>query len=72
MPPIASFSRLIMGTLNKDKAAAWLMSHAGTASRHECAKYVREALEAGGLNTIGRPTQAKDYGPFCKLLVLRR
>lgn len=53
-----------MGTLNKDKAAAWLMSHAGTASRHECAKYVREALEAGGLNTTGRPTQAKDYGPF--------
>jgi hypothetical protein len=30
----------------------------------KCAKYVREALVAGGLNTAGNPLSAKDYGPF--------
>ncbi|UII28980.1 glycoside hydrolase family 104 protein [Fulvivirga maritima] len=29
-----------------------------------CAKYVRLALEAGGMSTAGRPLSAKDYGPF--------
>jgi hypothetical protein len=29
-----------------------------------CARYVREALVAGGLNTQGNPLSAKDYGPF--------
>ncbi|WP_029489619.1 hypothetical protein [Aquimarina agarivorans] len=29
-----------------------------------CAKYVRLALEDGGMNTDGRPVSAKDYGPF--------
>ena len=29
-----------------------------------CAKYVRWALESGGMNTDGRPRSAKDYGPF--------
>ncbi|MFC5045928.1 hypothetical protein ACFSTE_20415 [Aquimarina hainanensis] len=29
-----------------------------------CAKYVRWALEAGGMSTLGRPLSAKDYGPF--------
>jgi hypothetical protein len=28
-----------------------------------CAKYVREALEAGGLNTSGHPVYAKNWGP---------
>ena len=30
----------------------------------QCAKYVRKALEAGGINTAGRPMDAGDYGPF--------
>ncbi len=51
MPPTASFSTVIMGNLNKDKAVAWLMSHAGMASSHEFAKYLHEALEASGMNT---------------------
>jgi len=29
-----------------------------------CAKYVRLALEDGGMKTDGRPVSAKDYGPF--------
>ena len=29
-----------------------------------CAKYVRWALEAGGINTKGHPVPAKNYGPF--------
>ena len=29
-----------------------------------CAKYVRWALEAGGINTNGHPVPAKNYGPF--------
>ena len=31
--------------------------------QHQCATYVREALEAGGLVTIGHPAAAKDWGP---------
>jgi hypothetical protein len=30
----------------------------------QCAKYVREAMVAAGLNTAGNPISAKDYGPF--------
>jgi RHS repeat-associated protein len=33
-------------------------------TQHECAKYVRIALEAGGINTAGRPNYAGNYGPF--------
>jgi len=29
----------------------------------KCAEYVRQALEAGGLNTAGHPSPAKDWGP---------
>src|SRR5271156_1771011 len=29
----------------------------------KCAEYVRKALEAGGLNTVGHPSPAKDWGP---------
>ena len=31
-----------------------------------CAKHVRLALEAAGVNTAGHPVSAKDYGPFLK------
>jgi len=31
---------------------------------YECAKYIREGLEAGNLNTTGHPKPAKDYGAF--------
>lgn len=42
----------------------WLNHHAHNSSQHQCAKYVRMGIEAGGLNTSGRPGVAKDYGPF--------
>ena len=29
-----------------------------------CARYVREAIEAGGMSTNGRPDYACKYGPF--------
>jgi len=32
-------------------------------STGNCAKYVRRALEAGGLDSSGHPTNAKDWGP---------
>jgi hypothetical protein len=46
-----------------EKFAAHLTTHAGKHSRSHCAKSVRLALEAGGANTTGHPTPAKDYGP---------
>ena len=47
---------------NKEKAIEHLMLHAETHSQKKCAKYTREAIEAGGLILI-RPNSnsAKDY-----------
>lgn len=39
----------------------FLENNTGMSSKHMCAKYVRMAMEAGGLSTAGRPTLAKDY-----------
>ncbi len=50
--------------LNIDNLTQWLDDHAHNRSQHHCALAVRNGLEAGGLNTTGRPTLAKDYGPF--------
>jgi hypothetical protein len=44
-----------------DKFATYLTKHAGKSSQSHCAKSVRLALEAGGANTIGHPTPAKEY-----------
>lgn len=54
------------GKYDIDKAVATLNKKALDNSSGKCALYVRWALEAGGLNTDGRPTTgyAKDYGPF--------
>ena len=46
---------------NIRRACEWLHSHAGANSRHACAKYVRMAIEAGGLSTVGRPNWAWKY-----------
>ncbi|WP_247422774.1 RHS repeat domain-containing protein [Ralstonia pseudosolanacearum] len=40
----------------------WMDAHAHTASQHQCAKYVRQGLEAGGADTTGHPVDAKNYG----------
>lgn len=37
-----------------------------------CATHVRQAMEAAGLSTIGRPRDAKDYGPFLERLGFRK
>ena len=50
--------------LNVDNFVQWLDAHAHKTSQHHCARAVRMGLEAGGLNTTGRPELAKDYGPF--------
>ncbi len=50
---------------DKDKFAAHLDSQApGTTSSYHCAKYVREALQAAGIDTQHHPIPAKDYGPY--------
>jgi hypothetical protein len=54
--------------LDKDKLVKWMDDHAETKSQGKCARYVREGLEAGGLNTDARPNLAKDYGPFLSKL----
>ena len=48
-----------------DVAAAvkHLDANAHPTSQGQCAKYVREALEAGGADLTVRPLYAKDYGP---------
>ena len=52
---------------DKDKAAKWIDDNAlpPFGSGH-CAKWVRQALEAGGLDTKGHPRDAKDWGPTLK------
>jgi hypothetical protein len=43
---------------------SWLDSHAHLHSTHHCAASVRQAMEAAGIHTAGRPVDAGDYGPF--------
>ena len=47
-----------------NKAVEALNSNVQPASLSKCAKYVRLAIEAGGLSTSGRPISAKDYDTF--------
>ena len=49
---------------NVDKAVETLNNNALSSSSGYCARYVRFALEAGGINTNGRPGSAKDYDTF--------
>ena len=52
--------------LDVDRAVTHLDAAAGRSSLHKCARYVRQALEAGGLDTSGHPVDAKNYGPFLR------
>jgi type VI secretion system secreted protein VgrG len=45
-------------------AVAVLNKRALPASAHACAKYVRIALEGGGIDTTVHPVLAKLYGPY--------
>jgi hypothetical protein len=48
-------------TWNLDKAVEYLGNHAQTKSTGNCAKYTRDAIEAGGV-VLARHNSAKDYG----------
>ncbi len=48
-------------TYNVSNAIDYLTEHAESNSQGACAKYVRLALEAGGMSTDGRPVSACDY-----------
>jgi len=50
--------------LNTTQFANWMDSHALSRSTGYCARYCRQGMEAGGLNTKGHPVDAKDYGSF--------
>lgn len=47
-----------------DKATIYLTEHANSQSQHECARYVRKAIQAGGCPTYIHPASAKDYDAF--------
>lgn len=47
-----------------DKFTSHVSENAAKHSQSHCAKSVRRALEAGGANTRGHPTPARDYGPI--------
>lgn len=46
---------------NIDSAVNYLTAHAHRSTTGYCAKYVRQALEAGGINTKDHPNSAADY-----------
>lgn len=67
--PIPAISRG-KAKLNINLAVQHLRAHAQPKSIGQCARYVRNALEAGGLKAINspeRPVNAKDYGPVLKV-----
>jgi hypothetical protein len=45
-------------------ACAALTANSTSSSQHACAKFVRTAIEAGGLSTAGRPVSACNYKGF--------
>ena len=49
------------GSFNIENACNWLQTNSAGQSQHVCAKYVRLALEAGGLDTSKRPDWAWKY-----------
>jgi hypothetical protein len=50
--------------MNIEDACAALRDNAKPHSTGYCARHVRQAMEAGGLSTDGRPVDARAYGPF--------
>jgi hypothetical protein len=53
-----------MAEYDVDKAVAHLDAHAGAKSLGKCAKFVRQAIEAGGIRVRLTITgDAQDYGP---------
>jgi hypothetical protein len=46
---------------NIQKACQWIHANSSSNSQHQCAKFVRMAIEAGGVPTTGRPGWAWQY-----------
>jgi len=51
-------------TFNIDDAIIRLNASAASKSQHRCAKYVRLAIQAGGINTNVHPAEAREYKPY--------
>ena len=49
---------------NVSKALEWAKNNVGPKSDGRCARYVRSMLEAGGMNTAGRPVSAYQYAGY--------
>lgn len=47
-----------------DAAIAHLIANSKATSQGACARFVRQAIEAGGLSTNGRPNYAKNYDAY--------
>lgn len=67
---LAAYERAISqyNSFDIGRAVDEMNMYALSGSSKYCAKFVRFGLEAGGLNTSGRPNSAKDYGPFLESL----
>jgi hypothetical protein len=52
--------------LNLAAAVKYLDQHKVAGATGHCARYVRLALDSGGLDTGGAPISAKDYGGFLR------
>lgn len=44
-----------------NSACNWIIQNSHSSSQHQCARYVRMAIEAGGISTNGRPGWAWQY-----------
>lgn len=53
-----------MASWDCKKALEWLTKNASASSLGKCARYVRTAIEAGGISTEGRPNSAYQYADF--------
>ena len=49
---------------NVGAAVNWIRNNSSPSSQGRCAKYVRTAIEQGGVSTAGRPIAAKHYVGF--------
>jgi CHAP domain len=55
-----------LGLFDTQAYVNWMLTHARHTSQGQCAKYVRQGLEAGGADISAGPDgypNAKDYGP---------
>lgn len=67
-----TYKEIDMRVINVERFANHLRTEAHMSSQGKCAKYVRQAIEAGGGVLPGvRPYHAKDYGPTLRMMGYR-